>query len=62
MEALRLLLHLATEKIFKNQRTFKVVSLIEALYEETGISPSDINSVGWGYNYYSTPVVSLDKI
>ena len=52
----------STEKIFKNQRTFKVVSLIEALYEETGISPSDINSVGWGYNYYSTPVVSLDKM
>ena len=52
----------STEKIFRNQTTQEVVSLVDALYEETGISPSDINSVGWGYNYYSTPVVSLNKM
>ena len=48
----------STEKIFRNQTTQEVVSLVDALYEETGISPSDINSVGWGYNYYSTPVLA----
>ena len=60
MEALRLLLHLATEKIFKNQRTFKVVSLIEALCERLGNNiPDDIVEVRWGNSYGGSPRINL---